>query len=68
MSKGERANEPVVMYGHREVVLESTDDTSSWGPGHAEWKCLVCGLTGQTQDPGLRDPRDPRARHATRRR
>jgi hypothetical protein len=47
--KGERANEPVVMYGHREVVLESTDDTDSWGPGHAEWKCLVCGLTGQTQ-------------------
>jgi hypothetical protein len=48
MSKGERANEPVVMYGHREVVLESTDDTPSWAPGHADFKCLVCGLTAES--------------------
>jgi hypothetical protein len=43
MSKGEYADEPVAMHGHREVVLVSTDDTPSWGPGHADWKCLACG-------------------------
>jgi hypothetical protein len=46
--KGEHAQPmAVAMYGHREVVLESTDDTDLWGPGHAEWKCLACGLTAQ---------------------
>jgi hypothetical protein len=48
MSKGEYADEPVAMHGHREVVLVSTDDTPSWGPGHADWKCLACGRTTQT--------------------
>jgi hypothetical protein len=43
--KGDWAHpEPLVEYGHREVVLISTDDSPSWGPGHADWKCLACGL------------------------
>jgi hypothetical protein len=57
MSKGEQMPvTAVAMYGHRKVVLESTDDTPSWGPGHADFKCLVCGLTAQTaQDMQRRD-------------